>query len=235
KTWSASNPSGLVHTPLPPHTKKPLSGFWYLADGLGYVRPILGPHPPRCALRASPSAVQIRSGRICRTRVGSSTHPFRHIPKNPFRGFGMWRKGWDMFGPSLGLTLRAARSGPALRLSRFVPDESVEPKWARPHTPSATYQKTPFGVLVSGGRGGIRTHGWLPIAGFQDRCNRPLCHPSDGGCLAVRAAGANRSQSLAQVAEAAHIGQQHFGYGDRAVGVLVVLHHRDQGATDGHA
>ena len=161
--------------------------------------------------------------------------PFRHIPKKPFRGFGMWRKGWDMFGPSLGLTLRAARSGPALRLSRFVPDESVEPKWARPHTPSATYQKTPFGVLVSGGRGGIRTHGWLPIAGFQDRCNRPLCHPSDGGCLAVRAAGANRSQSLAQVAEAAHIGQQHFGYGDRAVGVLVVLHHRDQGATDGHA
>ena len=32
-----------------------------------------------------------------------------------------------------------------------------------------------------GGRGGIRTHGWLPIAGFQDRCNRPLCHPSEAG------------------------------------------------------
>ena len=29
-----------------------------------------------------------------------------------------------------------------------------------------------------GGRGGIRTHGCLHIAGFQDRCIRPLCHPS---------------------------------------------------------
>ena len=32
--------------------------------------------------------------------------------------------------------------------------------------------------IVNGGGGGIRTHGWSPIAGFQDRCNRPLCHPS---------------------------------------------------------
>ena len=31
---------------------------------------------------------------------------------------------------------------------------------------------------LSGGRGGIRTHGALPHGGFQDRCNRPLCHPS---------------------------------------------------------
>ena len=30
----------------------------------------------------------------------------------------------------------------------------------------------------SGGEGGIRTHGELPHAGFQDRCIRPLCHPS---------------------------------------------------------
>lgn len=30
----------------------------------------------------------------------------------------------------------------------------------------------------NGGRGGIRTHGCLHIGGFQDRCNRPLCHPS---------------------------------------------------------
>ena len=29
-----------------------------------------------------------------------------------------------------------------------------------------------------GGRGGIRTHEWLPIAGFQDRCLQPLGHSS---------------------------------------------------------
>ena len=30
----------------------------------------------------------------------------------------------------------------------------------------------------SGGSGEIRTHGRFPVAGFQDRCNRPLCHAS---------------------------------------------------------
>ena len=52
-------------------------------------------------------------------------------------------------------------------------------------------QTTPFhgfpinyGVLVGshplkeGGRGGIRTPGALRLAGFQDRCYRPLSHPS---------------------------------------------------------
>ena len=29
-----------------------------------------------------------------------------------------------------------------------------------------------------GGSGEIRTHERLPVAGFQDRCNRPLCHAS---------------------------------------------------------
>ena len=29
-----------------------------------------------------------------------------------------------------------------------------------------------------GGRGEIRTHGTLRFVGFQDRCNRPLCHSS---------------------------------------------------------
>src|ERR1700704_3777278 len=28
------------------------------------------------------------------------------------------------------------------------------------------------------GGSGIRTHGPLRVSGFQDRCNRPLCHPS---------------------------------------------------------
>ena len=34
--------------------------------------------------------------------------------------------------------------------------------------------------LYSGGSGEIRTHEGLPLAGFQDRCNRPLCHTSEG-------------------------------------------------------
>lgn len=29
------------------------------------------------------------------------------------------------------------------------------------------------------GWGGIRTPGTFRYAGFQNRCNRPLCHPSD--------------------------------------------------------
>ena len=32
--------------------------------------------------------------------------------------------------------------------------------------------------LKPGGGGGIWTHGYFRIAGFQDRCIRPLCHPS---------------------------------------------------------
>ena len=32
----------------------------------------------------------------------------------------------------------------------------------------------------------------------------------------------------------AHVRAQHLGHGDRAVGVLPVLHYRDQGATDRH-
>ena len=35
----------------------------------------------------------------------------------------------------------------------------------------------------SGGGGEIRTHERFPFAGFQDRCNRPLCHTSKPPCL----------------------------------------------------
>ena len=31
---------------------------------------------------------------------------------------------------------------------------------------------------IAGGWGGIRTHGRLHVAGFQDRCLKPLGHPS---------------------------------------------------------
>ena len=33
-------------------------------------------------------------------------------------------------------------------------------------------------ALNSGGGGEIRTLGWFPIGGFQDRCLQPLGHPS---------------------------------------------------------
>ena len=33
----------------------------------------------------------------------------------------------------------------------------------------------------------------------------------------------------------AHVRPQHLRHGDRSVRLLVVLHHRDQGASDGHA
>ena len=35
--------------------------------------------------------------------------------------------------------------------------------------------------VVAGGWGGIRTHGRLHVAGFQDRCLKPLGHPSSIG------------------------------------------------------
>jgi hypothetical protein len=37
------------------------------------------------------------------------------------------------------------------------------------------------------GWGGIRTPGTLRYSGFQDRRNRPLCHPSDRSCIYTRA------------------------------------------------
>ena len=45
--------------------------------------------------------------------------------------------------------------------------------------PTASKQKTASEAVVCfGGGGEIRTHERLPFAGFQDRCNRPLCHTS---------------------------------------------------------
>ena len=54
-----------------------------------------------------------------------------------------------MFGSSMSLTpprcaLRAARFGPAIRLSKFVPDEFVEPLCVRPRTLPPNYKKSPF-------------------------------------------------------------------------------------------
>ncbi len=54
-----------------------------------------------------------------------------------------------MFGSSLSLTLRATRYGPALRLSKFIPDEFVEPKSVRPRTRTISYEKSPTRGLFS--------------------------------------------------------------------------------------
>jgi hypothetical protein len=50
----------------------------------------------------------------------------------------------DMFVPSLGLTLRALRGGPAFRLSKIVPDNFVEPEGSPTPSLSARYEKSPF-------------------------------------------------------------------------------------------
>lgn len=43
--------------------------------------------------------------------------------------------------------------------------------------------------MALNGRGGIRTPaGRKAQAGFQDRCNRPLCHPSPSQRMAERSA-----------------------------------------------
>jgi hypothetical protein len=41
----------------------------------------------------------------------------------------------------------------------------------------------------NGGGGGIRTHGRFPYGGFQDRCHKPLDHPSRDGFHRARAGG----------------------------------------------
>ena len=40
------------------------------------------------------------------------------------------------------------------------------------------WQEAAGGRVIGRGGGGIRTHGPLRVSGFQDRRNRPLCHPS---------------------------------------------------------
>jgi hypothetical protein len=55
----------------------------------------------------------------------------------------------DMFVPSMGLTLRAARYGPAIRLSKFDPVEFVEPGGFVHALPSIRYEKSPTRGLFS--------------------------------------------------------------------------------------
>lgn len=45
---------------------------------------------------------------------------------------------------------------------------------------------TQSALYKDGGGGGIRTHGRFPYGGFQDRCHKPLDHPSIGEKIAVK-------------------------------------------------
>lgn len=63
--------------------------------------------------------------------------------------------------------------------SSVRPVELADARWVRDATVGAeSGVSAGFSRRLDGGRGGIRTHGWSPIDGFQDRCIQPLCHPS---------------------------------------------------------
>lgn len=64
------------------------------------------------------------------------------------------------------------------RNPQFLYSLSVVKNWdLRFESPSIIKKRR--SVFISGGSG-IRTHGTLRHSGFQDRCIRPLCHPSNG-------------------------------------------------------
>ena len=60
-------------------------------------------------------------------------------------------------------------------LHRHMENSGIEPLTSR-----CKRDVLPLALIPQklGGRGEIRTHGSFQIDGFQDRCNRPLCHPS---------------------------------------------------------
>jgi hypothetical protein len=89
-----------------------------------------------------------------------------------------FRKDWERLTRSGRYDMKRLKEAMLLLIAN---DGPLVPEWldhpskvTGPTTPSVLHKHA-----LPGGRGGIRTHGWLPIAGFQDRCNRPLCHPSE--------------------------------------------------------
>jgi hypothetical protein len=91
---------------------------------------------------------------------------------------GRARAGWSSRGsPGVGGQYRRdARAIPCARRSSAmprvcrVPEDAEDHELGRPHRRDAD--------VAVGGSGEIRTHGPLRADGFQDRCNRPLCHAS---------------------------------------------------------
>lgn len=75
----------------------------------------------------------------------------------------------------------APRSVTVCLRDAFALKQRRPPSWEPSPSPSqafARFQKCAKCLFFIGGSGEIRTHGPLRIDGFQDRCNRPLCHAS---------------------------------------------------------
>src|SRR5262249_7702417 len=72
------------------------------------------------------------------------------------------------------LTLHAVASGPDRLIARSVKRLDFRDRTVISRDVASSERS----ASVSGG-GGIRTHDGVTHAGFQDRCNRRLCHPSD--------------------------------------------------------
>ena len=147
----------LVRTPVGSsthalETKKAPRGGLFLSGGEGGIDSLPLEAHPAGGLRPSVA-------RLCRARiepVGSSTHPSPVNTKGPARGpfvFTGGEGGIDSLAPrahpSGGLRPSVAR----LCRARF------EPRWVRPHTLSRQKKAPRGGLFLSGGEGGIRTHG----------------------------------------------------------------------------
>src|SRR5574337_99043 len=76
----------------------------------GLFGPSMGLTLPRCALQGQPSAVQIRSGRICRTREGSSTPLSPPDTQNAPEGRFAYLAEREGFEPSIRLLTRYSLS-----------------------------------------------------------------------------------------------------------------------------
>gem|GEM_PF-1639851 len=94
----------LILSPSPPIIKNAHEGRFYSVERVGLFGPSMGPTPSRVALRGQPSAVQIRSRRICRTVWILILSPSPPVIKNAHEGrfYSVERVG--LFGPSMGLT-----------------------------------------------------------------------------------------------------------------------------------
>ncbi len=137
--------------------KEPLAGLlrWILEQrDEGYARPILG-----LTLRASRCGPAIRLSKIVPDNFVESQGPFTDLSppdtKKPLAGLLRWileQRDEGYARPIPGLTLRASRCGPAIRLSKIVPDNFVEPQGPFTDLSPPDTKKAPVGAsLVSGG------------------------------------------------------------------------------------
>ena len=101
-------------------------------------------------------------------------------------GIASWRRGWDGFGPSMGLTLRCAQGSLRLSKSAFHADLSNLGLSSRPPSPP-DMQTAPRGAVSMHvwRRGWDSNPRWYRYhGGFQDRCLKPLGHLSRPRILA---------------------------------------------------